>query len=139
MLIFSWKSWYHGTWYHHGAMAPPSPPFRAARSCVFFEEIIEFWVRIFYTCKKWFFRLNPLFPPLEVGRLLKERASRLVQKMTKLRTKSSGARMFTFSWKGKCCVCRHEICCVSRQDIFCVSSVNSHDICCVNTMNRQAI
>ena len=65
--------------------------------------------------------------------------SRLLQKNEKLRTKSSGARMFTFSWKGKCCVCRHDICCVSRQDIFCVSSVNSHDICCVNTMNSQAI
>ena len=43
------------------------------------SEIIRFWVRVFYICKKWFFRVNPLFSPLKVGRHLKNKASRLVQ------------------------------------------------------------
>ena len=50
--------------------------------------------------KKVVFRLNPLFPPLEVGRPLEKKALGQLQKMTKLRTKSSGARMFVFSGEG---------------------------------------
>ena len=86
--------------WHHGTMVPCPPPIWGGENVVFYDEILKKWARIFWTWKKLFFRLNPLFPPLEVGRPLEKKAWRLVQKMTKLRTKSSGARMFVFSGEG---------------------------------------
>ena len=90
-------------WYHGGTMVPtpylpPAYPLpmgrRDRRFSLGFFQILG---PDFLYMQKVVFRVNPLFPPLEVGRHLKNKASRLVQKMTKLRTKSSGARMFTFS------------------------------------------
>ena len=106
-MFFWWKSWYGGTmvvpWYLPPTYPLPTPAYPLPTPSLWGGEIVVFprgffifWVRISYTCKKLFFRVNPLFPPLEVGRHLKNKASRLVQKMTKLRTKSSGTIMFTF-------------------------------------------
>ena len=117
--------WYHGTWYQGGVLQE--------KVNILAPELFVLNFSIFWSSLEAFFsRSSP-------KSLWKNQNSEILSFYWCGTTKILKFFHFIGVAIGLCCVCRHEICCVSRQDIFCVSSVNSHDICCVNTMNRQAI
>ena len=70
-------------WYHGGTMVPtpylpptyplPTPSLWGGEIVVFPQEISIFWVRICYTCKKLFVRVNPCFPPSRLAGTLRTR------------------------------------------------------------------